>query len=121
MHPRQSGKNMSQGLDGKRKAARERTQERFTALLHHLSAGLLRDSYYALQRKPSPGVDGVTWQEYESGLEDRLIDCTAGFIVERIGQGPQDESLYERLTDGNVRWASLEDTSLQAVRSAGVR
>ena len=36
MHPTQSGKRMSQGLDGVRKAARERKQERFTSLLHHL-------------------------------------------------------------------------------------
>jgi len=34
MHPTQSGRGMSQGLDGMRKAARERKQERFTALLH---------------------------------------------------------------------------------------
>ena len=39
-----------------------------------LSVDLLRDSFYALQRKASPGVDGVTWQEYETGLEDRLVD-----------------------------------------------
>jgi hypothetical protein len=65
---------MSQGLDGVRKAARERKQEQFTALLHHLSVKLLRDSFYALQRKASPGVDGVTWAEYETGLEDRLVD-----------------------------------------------
>src|ERR1700757_743611 len=74
MHPTQSGKRMSQGLDGVRKAARERKQERFTALLHHLSVELLGDSFYALQRKASPGVDGVTWQAYETGLEGRLID-----------------------------------------------
>src|SRR3984893_5761468 len=74
MHPTQSGKRMSQGLDGVRKAARERKQERFTSLLHHLSVELLRDSFYALQRKASPGIDGVRWQEYESGLEGRLID-----------------------------------------------
>jgi hypothetical protein len=74
MHPTQSGKSMSQGLGGVRKAARERKQERFAALLHHLSVGLLRDSFYALQRKASPRVDGVTWQEYETGLEGRLID-----------------------------------------------
>ena len=74
MHPTQSGKRMSQGLDGVRKVARERKQERFTALLHHLSVELLRDSFYALQRKASPGVDGVTWQEYETGLGDRLVD-----------------------------------------------
>ena len=74
MQPTQSGKRMSQGLDGVRKAAKERKQERFTSLLHHLNVDLLRDSFYALQRKASPGVDGVPWQDYETGLEDRLID-----------------------------------------------
>ncbi len=54
MLPTQSGKGMSQGLDGVRKAARERKQERFTALLHHLSVDLLRDSFYALKRRHSP-------------------------------------------------------------------
>ena len=51
--------SVSQRLDRIRKAARERKQEQFTALLHHLSVGLLRDSFYALQRKASPGVDGM--------------------------------------------------------------
>ena len=49
MHSTQSGKRMFQGLDGVRKVAKERKQERFTALLHHLSVDLLRDSFYALQ------------------------------------------------------------------------
>src|SRR5664280_2229231 len=74
MFPTQRGKGVSQGLDGVRKAARERKQERFTALLHHLNLKLLRDSFYALKRQASPGVDGVTWQEYETGFEDRLTD-----------------------------------------------
>ncbi len=74
----QSRKRMSQGLDGVRQAAKERKRERFTALLHHLSVGLLRDSFYALQRQASPGIDGVTWQEYETGLEDRLVDLLSG-------------------------------------------
>ena len=74
MRPTQSGRRMSQGLPGVRKAARERKQERFTALLHHLNVRLLRDSFYALKRQASPGIDGVTWQEYETGLEDRLVD-----------------------------------------------
>jgi hypothetical protein len=39
---------MSPGLDGVRQAARERKQEQLTALLHHLNAGLLRNSFYAL-------------------------------------------------------------------------
>src|ERR1700682_5026964 len=74
MSPTQSGKRMSKGLGGVRQAASVRKQERFTALLHHLSLNLLRDSFYALKRQASPGVDGVTWQEDENGLEGRLGD-----------------------------------------------
>jgi RNA-directed DNA polymerase len=73
-HSTQSETSVSQGLAGVRKAARERKDQKFTALLHHLTVGLLRDSFYALKRKAAPGVDGVTWQEYEVGLEDRLVD-----------------------------------------------
>ena len=39
-----------------------------------MTVNLLRDSFYALKRKAAPGVDGVTWQDYEAGLEDRLVD-----------------------------------------------
>jgi hypothetical protein len=35
-------------------------QERFTALLHHLTATLLQDSFYALKRQAAPEVGGVT-------------------------------------------------------------
>src|SRR6516162_303575 len=72
--PTQSGKRVSQGLSGVRQAAKERRQERFTALLHHMTVGLLRDSFYALKRQAAPGVDGVTWKEYEAGLEGRIAD-----------------------------------------------
>src|SRR6202162_6032401 len=43
--PTQSGKRVSQGLSGVRQVARERREERFTALLHHLSVDLFRDSF----------------------------------------------------------------------------
>jgi group II intron reverse transcriptase/maturase len=70
----QSGERVPQGLRGVRERARKNKQERFTALLHHVTPGLLRDSFFALKRKAAPGVDGVTWQEYATGLEDRLKD-----------------------------------------------
>src|SRR5450631_2793176 len=73
-YPTQSGKGVSQGLASVRKAARENKEMKFTALLHHLTIDLLRESFYSLKRKAAPGVDGVTWQEYEVGVEDRLID-----------------------------------------------
>jgi hypothetical protein len=70
----QSEKRVSQGLAGVRMAARENKEMKFTALLHHLTVDLLRESFYALKRKAAPGVDGVTWQEYETGLQNRLVD-----------------------------------------------
>jgi len=69
MHLTQSGDRVSQGLAGVRKAARENKEMRFTALLHHLTVNLLRESFCSLKRKAAPGVDGVTWQEYEAGLD----------------------------------------------------
>ncbi len=115
MHPTQSGKRMSQGLDGVRKVAKERKQERFTALLHHLNVDLLRDSFYALQRKASPGVDGVTWQEYETGLEDRLVD-----LHSRVHRGAYRAKPSRRVfipkADGRQRplgIAALEDKIVQ--------
>src|SRR6202035_2633500 len=111
----QSGKGMSQGLDGVRKAARERKQERFTALLHHLSVDLLRDSFYALKHQASPGVDGVTWQEYETGLDDRLVD-----LHRRVHRGAYraqpSRRVYIPKPDGRQRplgIAALEDKIVQ--------
>jgi hypothetical protein len=57
--PTQSGERVSQGRRGVRQVARERKQERFTALLHHVTIDLLRDSFYALKRQAAPGVDGA--------------------------------------------------------------
>jgi RNA-directed DNA polymerase len=106
---------MSQGLDGVRKAARERKQERFTALLHHVSVELLHDSFYALQRKASPGIDGVTWEEYETGLEGRLVD-----LHSRVHRGAYraqpSRRVYIPKADGRQRplgIAALEDKIVQ--------
>ena len=102
MLPTQSGPRMSQRLAGVRKAARERKQERFTALLHHLSVDLLRDSFYALKRQAAPGVDGVRWQEYESGLEDRLIDL-AGRVHRGTYRAQPSRRVYIPKADGRQR------------------
>ena len=68
----QSRGSVSQGLDCVRKAARQRKKEKFTALLHHVTVDLLRESFLALKRRAAPGVDGVTWKDYEAGLEGNL-------------------------------------------------
>jgi hypothetical protein len=51
------------GLDRVREAAKRDGKLRFTALLHHVTIDLLRDSYNSLRKRAAPGVDGVTWEE----------------------------------------------------------
>jgi hypothetical protein len=55
-------------LLGVRKAARKDKRTRFTALLHHVTVDRLRDGFYALNWQAASGVDGATWNEYETGL-----------------------------------------------------
>ena len=73
----QSRGSVSQGLERVRQAARQRKRQAFTALLHHVTVDALRDAFLALERRAAPGVDGMTWQDYESGLEDHLLDLHA--------------------------------------------
>ena len=66
--------SLSPGLDRVRQAARENRKLRFTALLHHVTVDLLRESYRALKRDAAPGVDGVTWDDYAEELDSKLVD-----------------------------------------------
>ena len=114
-HPTQSGARVSQGLAGVRKAAKEHQEMKFTALLHHLTVDLLRESFYALKRKAAPGVDGVTWQEYETGLEDRLIDLH-GRVHRGAYRAKPSRRVYIPKADGRQRplgVAALEDKIVQ--------
>src|SRR5438552_5777889 len=113
--PTQGGERVSQGLSGVRQAAKERKQERFTALLHHLSVDLLRDSFNALRREAAPGVDGVTWQEYETGLDDRLLDLH-GRVHRGAYRAQPSRRVYISKADGHQRplgVAALEDKIVQ--------
>ena len=109
--PTQSGKRVSQGLSGVRQVARERRENRFTALLHHLSVDLLRNSFYALQRRAAPGVDGMRWKEYEAGLEGRLADLHSR-IHRGMYRAQASRRVYIPKVDGRQRplgIAALED------------
>ena len=73
----QGRESVSQGLDRVRQAAKARKKERFTALFHHLTVDLLKEAYYWLKRDAAPGVDGLTWKEYEQDLEANVVDLHA--------------------------------------------
>jgi group II intron reverse transcriptase/maturase len=111
----QSRGSVSQGLAGVRRAAKEDKEMKFTALLHHVTVNLLRESFYAMKRKAAPGVDGMTWQEYETGLEDRLVD-----LHSRVHRGAYraqpSRRVYIPKADGRQRplgVAAVEDKLVQ--------
>jgi len=115
MHRTQSRARMSQSLDRVRKAARLRKKDRFTALFHHINVDTLRTAFYALRRKAAPGVDGMTWQDYEADLEPRLEG-----LHQRVHRGayrPQpSRRTYIPKADGKRRplaIAALEDKIVQ--------
>src|SRR5947208_11037822 len=70
----QCRESVSQALERIRKVARERKQEKFTALFHHISIELLEDAFFELKENAAPGVDRLTWQDYEADLERNLTD-----------------------------------------------
>jgi hypothetical protein len=113
--PTQSGASVSRGLSGVRQRAGKQKQEKFTALLHHPTVDLLRESYFALQRKAAPGIDGETWQQYGTGLEDRIAD-----LHSRVHRGAYrakpSRRVYIAKADGRQRplgIAALEDKVVQ--------
>jgi len=102
-------------LHGVREVARRDKRTRFSALLHHVTPGLLRDSYYALKRDAVPGVDGVTWQEYETDLDEKLAD-----LHRRVHRGTYraqpSKRAYIPKANGQLRplgIAALEDKIVQ--------
>jgi len=110
---------VSQGLASVRKAARENKEMRFTALLHHRTVDRLRESFCSLKRKAAPGVDGISWQEYETRLEDRLVDLH-GRVPRGAYRALPSRRVYIQKEDGRQRplgVAALEDKLVQYART----
>src|SRR4029079_1642110 len=111
----QSRDDGSSGLQRVREAAGRDKRARFTALLHHVTVDLLRDSFYALKRQAAPGVDGLTWPEYEDGLGDRLVDLHRRVHTGTYRAQPSKRA-YIPKPDGRQRplgIAALEDKIVQ--------
>jgi len=107
--------SVSPGLDRVRQAARERSTEKFTALLHHIDVDLLRWAYFQLTREAAAGVDGLTWQDYGDGLAAKLSDLHGR--IQRGGYRAQPSRRhYTPKPDGRQRplgIAALEDKIIQ--------
>ena len=110
-----SRKSGPSGLDRVREAAKGDGKIRFTALLHHVTVDLLRDSYHSLKKRAAPGVDGVTWEEYGRDLEARLSDLQ-GRIHRGAYRAKPSRRVWIPKADGRQRplgIAALEDKIVQ--------
>ena len=119
-HRAQSRASVSQALERIRRVAKERKKEKFTSLFHHISIDLLDEAFFELKENAAPGVDGLTWKDYEQDLERNLEDLHA-----RVHRGAY-RALPSRRTyipkpDGRQRplaIAALEDKIVQRAAAA---
>ena len=111
----QSRISVSQALERIRKVARERKKEKFTALLHHISIDLLEQAFFDLKEDAAPGVDRLTWKDYEADLDRNIED-----LHDRVQRGAYralpSRRVYIPKQDGRQRplaVAALEDKIVQ--------
>ena len=112
--------DVSQALVRIRKVARQRKKEKFTALFHHLSIDLLEQAFSDLNESAAPGVDRLTWKDYEAKLESNLEN-----LHSRVHRGAYralpSRRVYIPKPDGRQRplaVAALEDKIVQRATSA---
>src|SRR5437764_7608960 len=111
----QCRESVSQALERIRKVARERKKEKFTALFHHISLDLLEQAFDELKENAAPGVDQLTWTDYEADLERNLES-----LHDRVQRGAYralpSRRVYIPKPDGRQRplaVAALEDKIVQ--------
>jgi len=105
----------SRGLWGVREAARRDKKMRFTALLHHVTVHRLMLAFDDLKKDAAPGVDGVTWREYEGSLHQR-VQVLHRKVHTGAYRAQPSRRVYIPKADGRQRplgIASLEDKIVQ--------
>ena len=99
-----------------RKAAERNPKERLTALFHHITPDALHRAFHALKRDAAAGVDGVTWNKYGEGLEERLLDLHRRLHTGGAYRAPPVRRVEIPKPDGGTRplgIAALEDKIVQ--------
>lgn len=102
-------------LERVRQAARRDKEAKFTALLHHVTPERLKAVFSELKKKAAPGIDGVTWEQYGTGLEKSVRE-----LHDRLQRGAYRAKASRRVyipkADGGQRplgIAALEDKLVQ--------
>ena len=99
-----------------REAAERNRKERLTALLHHITPEVLGAAYFALKKDAAAGIDGVTWDMYGEGLDERLLDLRRRLHSGGAYRAPPVRRVEIPKPDGGTRplgIAALEDKVVQ--------
>lgn len=102
-------------LERVRQAAIRNKGERFSALLHHVTAERLRDAFHNIKKNAAPGVDGVTWEHYQADLDRNIRDLHAR-VQRGAYRAKPSRRAYIPKPDGRQRplgIAALEDKVVQ--------
>jgi group II intron reverse transcriptase/maturase len=102
-------------LDRVRKVAQRSKTERFNALFHHVTPERLREAFFRIKKSAAPGIDGVTWAQYEQELDANIVDLHARLHRGAYRAKPSRRA-YIPKADGRQRplgIASLEDKIAQ--------
>jgi group II intron reverse transcriptase/maturase len=80
--PTQRGNDALTFLQRIGQRAKEKPKDKWTTLLSHVTVAVLREAYRRLRKDAATGVDGVTWHDYGTRLDERLAE-----LEDRVHRG----------------------------------
>jgi len=113
--PPRGGNEVSTKLSLITRRARESPACKFTSLAHLLTPDFLKECFREVKRNKSPGIDGVTWYEYEEKLDENIEDLVTRLKTKRYRPKPV-KRVYIPKANGDKRplgIPSIEDKIVQ--------
>jgi len=112
---RRGGHGKSTKLSSLTRRAREDPECRFTSLAHLLTEDFLMGCFRELKRGKAPGIDGVTMEEYEAGLEENIRDLVGRLKGKRYRPQPVRRGYIPKASGGKrpLGIPAIEDKVVQ--------
>ena len=110
-----AGAQLTTKLESLTQRAKENPKCKFEALAHILTKEFLKKCFCELKREATPGIDGVTVEEYEVNLEKNLEDVVERLKAKRYRPQPVRRA-YIPKADGSKRGLgipTIEDKIVQ--------